>query len=1177
VVTKYIIKEGAIPEQSVVFTSVDETGGIGQLSSYVMANCGIKVKPPTQEELSKGFHIAKEGQRELVFIVSVTSEMTTKNALHTNLNKAIASLSSTLEGKSIWLPLMGTGSGRLSYSQSALVIKEIIKAYQYLEFGRIVISTPNTLDINELRALENLFNPPLSISPAPPKSINKLIKAFLYTFPLEKLPELKLEEYTNIDYHDYFTYWIEHKTAAVGGVKGGSSFKFGIFKRKNKEEKKYSKGISYSKDYAWYTRYGDNEAEAYQNILSLIVKVANYSAQGKIHELKEIQLDNRIKWKIAFLYQDFSQPKITSIYKKEALMALSGLSKAQFNIARAHEILINKKPENTDIWTYSMELWDFWSKDNKEVKIENTIGIQKPLEISAKTTESISSSINPEIEIEDIDEEEQELELESEGEINSNITQITAFDNDCLTGENKLGISREIEALASVIAYKKTLPPLSIGIFGEWGAGKSFYMEQLKKEVSRLASKTKKTNKLQRDSPFYKEIVQISFNAWNYVESDLWASLAQNIYQKLYEKHEENAENDAYWLGILKYGEEQAKEKKEEITRLEEDVEKVSSEIDELNKQEDKAEKCIDSHDVHQIFTEAIPENIKSECHDLFTELGGTSTFDTLRQTLNFVENIKESSLWFHALKNTRKRVIAGYVAIPLLLILASYLIANNLFPAQQTISNIITSLLTVGTSVGLWLKNKASTISNWIIKLEQLRSKVTEHKSQKLDDFNKEKEDLMKSLEQVINDLKRANEEKKSLEKSINEAKKNLNELTPESILNDHVTQTIGDNRYGKYLGLPALLSKDFKTLSKVISKLNEELEDPKKFKDIKDESNSDSTHRINRIVLYIDDLDRLPAATVIKVLQAVHLFLASPLFVIVLGVDPRWLFSSIKEHYSELIIDDNQECASPEEYLEKIFQIPIWLQQPKPEEVQELMASVIGRAEVDNGQEIRKQVLVKTSEITESSTINLAPAEYITEKPQGNELAQKPLESSGSPQVKNTNIDDENNDEVELMLLAEHHELKQFEINFIHQLSPILARSPRAVKRYLNLYRLIKSSISKEKEKSFISSNTDAAQGYKTVAFLLAIVVGWPKISKPLFRELKFMNKPEYIFVLVDQVRIKYIENSDSIPIENKSILIEFITIMEGAEISKVELAPISHWINIVARYSYNKLQNC
>ena len=54
-----------------------------------------------------------------------------------------------------------------------------------------------------------------------------------------------------------------------------------------------------------------------------------------------------------------------------------------------------------------------------------------------------------------------------------------------------------------------------------------------------------------------------------------------------------------------------------------------------------------------------------------------------------------------------------------------------------------------------------------------------------------------------------------------------------------------------------------------------------------------------IDRIVLYIDDLDRCSPRQVVDVLQAVHLLLALDLFVVVVGVDPRWLLHALRSEY--------------------------------------------------------------------------------------------------------------------------------------------------------------------------------------------------------------------------------------------------------------------------------------
>src|SRR6185295_1302611 len=98
-----------------------------------------------------------------------------------------------------------------------------------------------------------------------------------------------------------------------------------------------------------------------------------------------------------------------------------------------------------------------------------------------------------------------------------------------------------------------------------------------------------------------------------------------------------------------------------------------------------------------------------------------------------------------------------------------------------------------------------------------------------------------------------------------------------------------------------------------------------------------------IDRIVLYIDDLDRCPPKKVVEVLQAIHLMLDFPLLVVVVGVDARWIRHSLKKLYPDLLQDnhnrhagkkriDRDVAATPRDYLEKIFHIPYWLRPMDP-----------------------------------------------------------------------------------------------------------------------------------------------------------------------------------------------------------------------------------------------------
>lgn len=78
--------------------------------------------------------------------------------------------------------------------------------------------------------------------------------AFLEEWPIERLRKMTLREYSAAGDGSSFTAWIENRLDQMGSVWGGSSFKFGIYSRKDKTAKAGSRGASYTQDYAWWSR-----------------------------------------------------------------------------------------------------------------------------------------------------------------------------------------------------------------------------------------------------------------------------------------------------------------------------------------------------------------------------------------------------------------------------------------------------------------------------------------------------------------------------------------------------------------------------------------------------------------------------------------------------------------------------------------------------------------------------------------------------------------------------------------------------------------------------------------------------------------------------------------------------------------------------------------------------------
>lgn len=92
-------------------------------------------------------------------------------------------------------------------------------------------------------------------------------------------------------------------------------------------------------------------------------------------------------------------------------------------------------------------------------------------------------------------------------------------------------ISAEVDAFAFLIASKTLPPPLAVGLFGDWGSGKSYFIRTLQRRIDRL--RTDGLAHPDDDLPFHRSIAQIEFNAWQYVQGDLWASLLDHIIRHL--------------------------------------------------------------------------------------------------------------------------------------------------------------------------------------------------------------------------------------------------------------------------------------------------------------------------------------------------------------------------------------------------------------------------------------------------------------------------------------------------------------------------------------------------------------------------------------------------------------------------------------------------------------------
>ena len=99
--------------------------------------------------------------------------------------------------------------------------------------------------------------------------------------------------------------------------------------------------------------------------------------------------------------------------------------------------------------------------------------------------------------------------------------------------DDQLGFKYYIEAFADLIESPYTSRPLTIGIYGSWGMGKSFLL----KHIAETLNQRRKNRITEGKSPINVHVV--NFNAWEYSASEIvWPGLVRKVMDQLEPKRE---------------------------------------------------------------------------------------------------------------------------------------------------------------------------------------------------------------------------------------------------------------------------------------------------------------------------------------------------------------------------------------------------------------------------------------------------------------------------------------------------------------------------------------------------------------------------------------------------------------------------------------------------------------
>jgi hypothetical protein len=255
-----------------------------------------------------------------------------------------------------------------------------------------------------------------------------------------------------------------------------------------------------------------------------------------------------------------------------------------------------------------------------------------------------------------------------------------------------------------------------------------------------------------------------------------------------------------------------------------------------------------------------------------------------------------------------------------------------------------------------------------------------------------------------------------------------------------------------------------------------------------------------------------------VVDVLQAIHLLLALPLFVAVVGVDLRWLLHSLDQQYTAFQSANNRRgtdrslrpewVTDPQNYLEKIFQIPFTLKTMQERGYEKLISVLMPEAKIAAGNEPKPAdtyagIGKKDGENHELERVQVfqeGTNEGVNgknEKPDG----VTDQEGEGESSADAADSDEDRDLDPEALMI------KDWERAFAARMFPFIP-TPRAAKRFTNTYRILKAPLTAKELVDF--EGTSDKPGEFQAAMLLLDHMAVTEPQGEILEKIKLGNDP-------------------------------------------------------------------
>jgi hypothetical protein len=599
---------------------------------------------------------------------------------------------------------------------------------------------------------------------------------------------------------------------------------------------------------------------------------------------------------------------------------------------------------------------------------------------------------------------------------------VPGFSGENTDGPDLLGVDEDAGALAVLLASSALQPPIAVGLHGNWGSGKTFFMKALERNVGQLTSAAEDDPTL----PFVRRVRHVWFNAWHYAEGNLWASLLHHVFVCLQgegpSKPQQILDEALAQLSGIRSVTQDAKTK---VTAAERVAELARDEAERLAGELDRARRDVAQIRALDVWeTLRVDDKLRSQFNKVAESIGipaaGASArdlsraVDDAREIASSTQRLATSGRWSRSPLVVGLLVAAGVAVAGLLL---GRLLADR-GGALATTATIVAQAVALASGAATWITRQSNLARRILAPAQRIKQQLDKRLAEATAQQERDRDAAIERLAAAHHELESVRVQLGNALSRESEAAAELADLTGPRLLERYLSERVSSVDYGQYLGVVAMAHRDLRDLDAYLRA-----------------TASGGAGPIDRIVLYVDDLDRCPPETVVKVLEAVHLLLALPLFVVVVGVDARWLAESLRDRRSLLLHrtepDDVPDVrrTGTRDYLDKIFQLTYQM----PEMTTDRCVELLRHVALADG---RVDAVVQPT------------AQPGTSDPE-TELLETPLDEPGGPTAPLGGA----------RALAAVLTLGQDEMDWFAEVAPLIGSSPRQAKRFLNVYRVVKA----------------------------------------------------------------------------------------------------------------------